>query len=101
MTDDTTKDSAPVVRAKPMITDDTSFAEGFRKKYQEQADKIGHFNLAIFGKTGVVKSAPINGLGPSQVLSKMKSFLGDLGGTSRLGAKTTRMARNSRRSLYA
>ena len=34
--------------------------EQFRKAYQEQADKIGRFNLALFGKTGVGKSTLIN-----------------------------------------
>lgn len=34
--------------------------EQFRQKYQEQADKIGRFNLAVFGKTGVGKSTLIN-----------------------------------------
>lgn len=32
----------------------------FRQKWQEQADEIGRFNLAIFGKTGVGKSTLIN-----------------------------------------
>lgn len=34
--------------------------EQFRKKYEEQAEKIGRFNLALFGKTGVGKSTLIN-----------------------------------------
>lgn len=34
--------------------------EEFRKKWQEQADEMGRFNLAIFGKTGVGKSTLIN-----------------------------------------
>lgn len=34
--------------------------EEFRKRWQEQADEIGRFNLAIFGKTGVGKSTLIN-----------------------------------------
>jgi uncharacterized protein (DUF697 family)/predicted GTPase len=34
--------------------------EEFRQKWQEQADKMGRFNLAIFGKTGVGKSTLIN-----------------------------------------
>jgi uncharacterized protein (DUF697 family)/GTPase SAR1 family protein len=34
--------------------------EDFRQKWQEQADKMGRFNLAIFGKTGVGKSTLIN-----------------------------------------
>lgn len=34
--------------------------DDFREKWQEQADKIGRFNLAIFGKTGVGKSTLIN-----------------------------------------
>jgi len=45
-----------------IVTDDSSFADGFRKKYQEQAEKIGRFNLAIFGKTGVGKSTLINAI---------------------------------------
>lgn len=32
----------------------------FRQQWQAQADKIGRFNLAIFGKTGVGKSTLIN-----------------------------------------
>ena len=32
----------------------------FREKWQEQANQIGRFNLAIFGKTGVGKSTLIN-----------------------------------------
>jgi len=35
-------------------------AEQFRQKYEEQAEKIGRFNLAVFGKTGVGKSTLIN-----------------------------------------
>jgi len=38
----------------------SSAEEQFRAKYQEQAEKIGRFNLAIFGKTGVGKSTLIN-----------------------------------------
>ncbi|MCB5275937.1 GTPase Era [Arthrobacter sp. SO5] len=34
----------------------------FRQKWQEQADKMGRFNLAIFGKTGVGKSTLINAI---------------------------------------
>lgn len=34
--------------------------EEFRQKWQEQADELGRFNLAIFGKTGVGKSTLIN-----------------------------------------
>jgi uncharacterized protein (DUF697 family)/GTP-binding protein EngB required for normal cell division len=39
---------------------DTWFETEFRDKYQEHADKLGRFNLAIFGKTGVGKSTLIN-----------------------------------------
>lgn len=42
-----------------MATDGWSDDE-FRQKWQEQADQIGRFNLAIFGKTGVGKSTLIN-----------------------------------------
>lgn len=34
----------------------------FEKEWQEQADKIGRFNLAIFGKTGAGKSTLINAI---------------------------------------
>jgi len=34
--------------------------EDFQRKYEEQAAKIGRFNLAVFGKTGVGKSTLIN-----------------------------------------
>jgi uncharacterized protein (DUF697 family) len=43
-------------------TDVDIFEAEFGKKYQEQADKIGRFNLAIFGKTGVGKSTLINAI---------------------------------------
>lgn len=36
--------------------------EEFRQKWQEQADEMGRFNLAIFGKTGVGKSTLINAI---------------------------------------
>ncbi|MFB9645438.1 GTPase domain-containing protein [Microbacterium terregens] len=36
--------------------------EEFRNKWQQQAEKIGRFNLAIFGKTGVGKSTLINAI---------------------------------------
>lgn len=36
--------------------------EEFRQKWQEQADEIGRFNLAIFGKTGVGKSTLLNAI---------------------------------------
>lgn len=43
------------------MTDETlSFEQQFREKYQEQAEKAGRFNLAVFGKTGVGKSTLIN-----------------------------------------
>lgn len=36
--------------------------DDFQKEWQEQAEKIGRFNLAIFGKTGVGKSTLINAI---------------------------------------
>lgn len=39
-----------------------SFKDQFSKHYKEAAEKIGRFNLAIFGKTGVGKSTLINAL---------------------------------------
>jgi len=44
------------------MTDDGWFNQEFRQKWQEQADKMGRFNLAIFGKTGVGKSTLINAI---------------------------------------
>jgi uncharacterized protein (DUF697 family)/GTPase SAR1 family protein len=38
------------------------FRRQFAAKFDEQADKIGRFNLAIFGKTGVGKSTLINAI---------------------------------------
>jgi uncharacterized protein (DUF697 family)/GTPase Era involved in 16S rRNA processing len=37
-----------------------SFKDQFSKHYKEAAEKIGRFNLAIFGKTGVGKSTLVN-----------------------------------------
>ena len=45
-----------------MTQDETWLLEQFQKKYEEQADRIGRFNLAIFGKTGVGKSSLINAI---------------------------------------
>lgn len=42
------------------MTDNGWSNEEFRQKWQNQADKMGRFNLAIFGKTGVGKSTLIN-----------------------------------------
>src|SRR5690606_19569099 len=42
------------------MADEAWSAEQFRQKYEEQAAKIGRFNLAVFGKTGVGKSTLIN-----------------------------------------
>ncbi|MBO1901737.1 50S ribosome-binding GTPase [Leucobacter weissii] len=39
---------------------DGSYEDQFHAKYREQAEKIGRFNLAVFGKTGVGKSTLIN-----------------------------------------
>lgn len=45
-----------------VMADDGWSDEEFRQKWQEQADKMGRFNLAIFGKTGVGKSTLINAI---------------------------------------
>jgi uncharacterized protein (DUF697 family)/predicted GTPase len=42
-----------------MTTDDETQRD-FLEKYQEEAERIGRFNLAIFGKTGTGKSTLIN-----------------------------------------
>ncbi|WP_231600681.1 GTPase family protein [Salinibacterium sp. SWN248] len=42
------------------MAEDSWSQEAFRQKWQEQADTMGRFNLAIFGKTGVGKSTLIN-----------------------------------------
>jgi len=39
-----------------------SFKEQFSRHYKEAAEKIGQFNLAIFGKTGAGKSTLINAI---------------------------------------
>lgn len=44
------------------MTDDGWSDDEFRQKWQEQADEMGRFNLAIFGKTGVGKSTLINAI---------------------------------------
>ena len=62
MTSENAKTPGPIVPSERPILNEEDFAEGFRKKYQEQADKIGRFNLAIFGKTGVGKSTLINAI---------------------------------------
>ncbi|RQP11459.1 MAG: DUF697 domain-containing protein [Microbacteriaceae bacterium] len=46
--------------SEPTEAVDTWFETEFRDKYQEHADKLGRFNLAVFGKTGVGKSTLIN-----------------------------------------
>lgn len=45
-----------------MTQDESWLLEQFQKKYEEQAARIGRFNLAIFGKTGVGKSSLINAI---------------------------------------
>lgn len=45
-----------------MTQDENWLLEQFQKKYEEQAARIGRFNLAIFGKTGVGKSSLINAI---------------------------------------
>jgi uncharacterized protein (DUF697 family)/predicted GTPase len=42
------------------VTDDADSERTFLDKYEEEAAKIGRFNLAIFGKTGTGKSTLIN-----------------------------------------
>jgi uncharacterized protein (DUF697 family) len=44
------------------MTNDGWSNDEFRQKWQEQANKMGRFNLAIFGKTGVGKSTLINAI---------------------------------------
>lgn len=44
------------------MADDGWSDEEFHQKWQEHADKMGRFNLAIFGKTGVGKSTLINAI---------------------------------------
>lgn len=44
------------------MTDNGWSNDEFREKWQKQADKMGRFNLAIFGKTGVGKSTLINAI---------------------------------------
>jgi uncharacterized protein (DUF697 family)/GTP-binding protein EngB required for normal cell division len=41
---------------------ESSFEAQFRARYEEQAQKIGRFNLGVFGKTGVGKSTLINAI---------------------------------------
>jgi predicted GTPase len=38
------------------------FRDAFERSFQEEADRIGRFNLAIFGKTGVGKSTLVNAI---------------------------------------
>lgn len=38
------------------------FRDSFRHEYDKQADNLGRFNLALFGKTGVGKSTLINAI---------------------------------------
>ena len=45
--------------AKPM---DAWFGQAFGKAWQDRAEEIGRFNLAIFGKTGVGKSTLVNAI---------------------------------------
>ncbi|MFE7065950.1 GTPase family protein [Microbacterium sp. NPDC057658] len=44
------------------MTGETFSEDDFRDQWKEQADEIGRFNLAIFGKTGVGKSTLINAI---------------------------------------
>ncbi|MFJ6428343.1 GTPase family protein [Microbacterium maritypicum] len=44
------------------MTGETFSEDDFRNQWKEQADEIGRFNLAIFGKTGVGKSTLINAI---------------------------------------
>lgn len=43
-------------------TGDAWFTDAFQKAWQEQDQRLGRFNLAIFGKTGVGKSTLINAI---------------------------------------
>ncbi|WP_224760629.1 GTPase family protein [Salinibacterium sp. ZJ450] len=51
-----------MTRPTDTTEDDGWSDDEFRQKWQEQADKMGRFNLAIFGKTGVGKSTLINAI---------------------------------------
>jgi uncharacterized protein (DUF697 family)/GTP-binding protein EngB required for normal cell division len=50
--------------AKPM---DEWFGQAFGKAWQDKAEEIGRFNLAIFGKTGVGKSTLVNAIFGSEI----------------------------------
>ncbi len=43
-------------------TGDAWFTDAFQKAWQEQDQRLGRFNLAIFGKTGVGKSTLVNAI---------------------------------------
>ena len=45
-----------------VMNDDGWSDDEFREKWREQANEMGRFNLAIFGKTGVGKSTLINAI---------------------------------------
>lgn len=46
---------------------DAWFGKAFSKAWQDKADEIGRFNLAIFGKTGVGKSTLVNAIFGSEI----------------------------------
>ena len=61
-------DGARVDPESPNVDEDLEITDAvwsdaeFQKEWKEQAEKIGRFNLAIFGKTGVGKSTLINAI---------------------------------------
>ena len=46
---------------------DDWFGQAFSKAWRDQAEEIGRFNLAIFGKTGVGKSTLVNAIFGDQI----------------------------------
>lgn len=63
MTDDVRVDAESPNDGQDLTLADAEWSDAeFQKEWQEQAEKIGRFNLAIFGKTGVGKSTLINAI---------------------------------------
>jgi len=63
MTDDVRVDAESPNDGQDLTLTDAEWSDAeFQKEWQEQAEKIGRFNLAIFGKTGVGKSTLINAI---------------------------------------
>ena len=63
MTDDVRVDAESPNDGQDLTLADAEWSDAeFQKEWQVQAEKIGRFNLAIFGKTGVGKSTLINAI---------------------------------------